>query len=466
MRSSVPVVIVSLLGCFGLGCPPAAEQRPDPVPTLDNGPAKEPIPEVCDDPVLMAPMSAEQTSYTRAFTRYAKLDDKYKSNLQARDVQTAYDTLLRMGRLALRRLHKPDVAISHFTEARTLATQLGDQSKEADALLLAGQAQIQRTIHQDALLSLGQAQALYKKLNMPIAEARSMALSGVAYYHLKNQPKAVALVGQADNTVHSVRSEDRQVRMAQGRALMAIGSARNTLGETKRAEEAFQEALAAFVATSDFREQAQALEEIAEIHAKAGSHEKAASYYQECYAVWNKLGHSDGQADALIDLGDQLFALGQKDLALNSFTKARALYEQVGQEGDSAAALGRMGKAYASLGQKAQAFASFFQALSLARASQRPTRLAAVLHDVSATYSTMGDYEHAVRCSQRAFQFWQELGEQDEAVQALTEVGDNYLKLGDLRGARDNYDRALGICRALMDLSCEATLRKRLDQAH
>jgi tetratricopeptide (TPR) repeat protein len=172
--------------------------------------------------------------------------------------------------------------------------------------------------------------------------------------------------------------------MAQGRALMTIGSARNTLGEPKRAEDAFQEALAAFVASSDFREQAQALEEIAEIHEKAGNHEKAAAYFQECYSVWSKLGHFDGQADALLDLGDELFALGQKDLALNSYIKARALYEQVAQEGDSSAALGRMGKAYAALGQKAQAFASFFQALSLARASQRPTRLAAVLHDVSA----------------------------------------------------------------------------------
>ena len=50
-------------------------------------------------------------------------------------------------------------------------------------------------------------------------------------------------------------------------------------------------------------------------------------------------------------------------------------------------------------------------------------------------------------------------------MRALVEVGDNYLKLGDLRGARDNYDRALGICRALVDLSCEATVRKRLDHA-
>ncbi len=466
MRSRSPVVIVSLLGCFGLGCPPAADQRPDPVPQLDTGPTKEPIPEVCDDAVLMAPLQADQTTYSRAFSRYARLEDKYKSKLQERDLRAAYDSLLSMGRLAMRRLRKPDVAIAHFGEARTLATQFGDQSKEADALLYTAQAQLRRTMYNDALLTIGQAQALYRKLNMPIAEARAMALQGVAQYHLKNPQKAVALVGQAENTVHAVRSEERQTRMAQGRALMAIGSARNILGESKRAEDAFQEALVAFVATSDFREQAQALEEIAEVHEKAGNHEKAAAYFQECYSVWSKLGHFDGQADALIDLGDELFALGQKDLALNSYIKARALYEQVAQEGDSSAALGRMGKAYAALGQKAQAFASFFQALSLARASQRPTRLAAVLHDVSATYSTMGDYEHAVRCSQRAFQFWQELGEQDEAVRALTEVGDNYLKLGDLRGARDNYDRALGICRALMDLSCEAMLRKRLDQAH
>ena len=466
MRSRSPVVIVSLLGCFALGCPPAAEQRQDPLPTAE-GPAKEPIPEVCDDAVLMAPLPSENANFSRAFARYAHLEEKYRTTLQARDLQTAYDTLINLGRLAMRRLHKPEVAIVHFGEARTMAAQLGDQTKEADALLYTGQAQLRRTLFADAQQSLGQAQAIYKKLNKPLAEARAMATLGVSYHQQKNPQKAVALVGQAENNVRAMRgAQERQARMAFGRAMVAIGSARNVLGETKRAEDAFQEALAAFVASSDFREQAQTLEEIAEIHEKAGNHEKAAAYFQESYAVWSKLGNYDGQADALLDLGDELFLMGQKDLALNSFIKARAMYEQIGQAGDSAAALGRMGKAYASLGQKAQAFASFFQALSLARSSQRPTRLASVLHDVSATYATMGDFEHAVRCSQRAFQFWQELGEQDEAVQALTEVGDNYLKLGDLRGARDNYDRALGICRALMDLSCEATLRKRLDQAH
>ncbi len=465
MRSRIPVLALSLLGCLGLGCPPVADQRPDTVPPLDNGPAKEPIPEVCDDPVLMAPLTAEHANYGRAFTRYNRLEQRYKAKLQARELQAAYDSLMSLGRLSLRRLNKPDVAIAHFSEARTLAAQIGEPAKEADALVFTAQAQVRRTLYSDAVTTLGQAQAIYKKQNMPLAEARTMALTGIAYHHLKNPQKAVALVGQADNTVRTVKSDDRQVKMAVGRTLMAIGSARNLLGETRRAEDAFQEALAAFVSSSDFPEQAQALEEIAEIHEKIGNHEKAAAYFQEAYAVWHKLGNTDGQADTLIDLGDELFQLGQKDLALNSYMKARALYEQSGQEGDSSAALGRMGKAYAALGQKAQAFASFFQALSLARASQRPTRLAAVLHDVSATYSTMGDYEHAVRCSQRAFQFWQELGEQDDAVRALVEVGDNYLKLGDLRGARDNYDRALGICRALVDLSCEATVRKRLDHA-
>ena len=147
MRSRSPVVIVSLLGCFGLGCPPAADQRPDPVPQLDTGPTKEPIPEVCDDAVLMAPLQADQTTYSRAFSRYARLEDKYKSKLQERDLRAAYDSLLSMGRLAMRRLRKPDVAIAHFGEARTLATQFGDQSKEADALLYTAQSQLRRTMY-------------------------------------------------------------------------------------------------------------------------------------------------------------------------------------------------------------------------------------------------------------------------------------------------------------------------------
>ena len=145
MRSRSPVVIVSLLGCFALGCPPAAEQRQDPLPTAE-GPAKEPIPEVCDDAVLMAPLPSENANFSRAFARYAHLEEKYRTTLQARDLQTAYDTLINLGRLAMRRLHKPEVAIVHFGEARTLAAQLGDQTKEADALLYTGQAQLRRTL--------------------------------------------------------------------------------------------------------------------------------------------------------------------------------------------------------------------------------------------------------------------------------------------------------------------------------
>ena len=453
------------LGLLLVGCPPAAEVRPDPV-VPPGGPAKEPLPEVCADAVLMAPLPSGAGGYGRAFARYSHLEELYKKKITDRDLDGAYSTLIRLGRLSLRRLRKPDVAMVHFAEARALATQMGDASKEAEALLYTGQAQIRRTQYQDAVKSLEQTVALYKKLNKPIAEAQAMATLSRAHHHLKNTQKAMGLLGQADNMVRPIKSEDRLVRMALGRTLMAIGSARNLMGDDRRAEDAYQQALAAFVSSSDFPEQARALEEIGEIHEKAGRHERAAAYFQEAYAAWSKLGDYDGQADALLDLGDELLALSQKDLALDAFIKARAFYEKVGQEADSSAALGRMGKAYAALGNKPQAFASFFQAMSLARASNRPARLAQVLEEVSTTYASMGEYEQAVRCSQRAFQFWQEMGEQDDAARALIGVGDLYVKLGDLRGARDNYDRALGICRALSDLSCEATVRKKLDLSH
>ena len=67
-----------------------------------------------------------------------------------------------LGRLSLRRLNKPDVAIAHFSEARTLAAQIGEPAKEADALVFTAQAQVRRTLYSDAVTTLGQAQAIYK----------------------------------------------------------------------------------------------------------------------------------------------------------------------------------------------------------------------------------------------------------------------------------------------------------------
>lgn len=463
---------LSLSACLLLvaGCP-ATPTKPSPPPvSAQPGPSASPsgdqLPDICVDPSLVAPLDA--TVSDRPNRRYVMLEQKLARHQQAGEAEAAIDTMQALGRLSQRRLHKPEVALAHYTEALKLANGRGDQEREGRVLVLMSWAQIAAKRFPDAIQTLAKAQDLYGKMRRPVSLAMATALSAAPYFHMGARDRAETALTTATQLLEPQRKKatDRPAQLEVGRALMAVGAGHSLLGDKLKSEMALQDALALFVTASDNREQAEALNRIADMYREANDWDRAAAYFSDEIQAEARLGNDDGRADALMDMGEARMKLGEFQRALDAYKEARAVYDQLKAEADEADALTKMGNAYMQLGQRPLAFASYFQSLKHARDSGRPARLADSLDDVAEAYMHLGDYQRALHCSQRELQIWQQLGEPEKSAHALLDVGESYAKLGQKAQARQAFEDGLRFCTAAKRPTCEAALRKKLDATY
>lgn len=471
MRIARPLPLlcsVSLsLGLVGCATTKPTPPPPRPVQSTPSPSTTNQLPDVCVDPALMAPLPKE-AAVQRGNRRYVLLEQKLQRHQQAGEAEEAIKTLIALGRLSHRRLHKPDVALTHYTEALQLAHGRNDDEAEGRVLMLMSWAQMALKRHPDAIQTLAKAQDLYGKMRRPISLAAATALAAAPYFHMGARDRAEAALTTATQTLEPQRegAKEPAQQIEVGRALLAVGAGHSLLGDKLKSEVALQDALGLFVNAGAFREQAEALDRLADMYRETGQWERAVAYFGEELKAQARLGNDDGRADCLMDIGEARLQLGDHQGALEAYKEARALYDQLKAEGDEAEALTKMGNAYMLMGQSPLAFASYFQSLKHARDTGRPARLADSLDDVAEAYMRLGDYQRALHCSQRELQIWQQIGEQERSAHALLDISESLIKLGQKPQARQALEDGLRYCTAAKRPACEATLRKKLDATY
>jgi diguanylate cyclase (GGDEF)-like protein len=212
-------------------------------------------------------------------------------------------------------------ARDYAIEAGSIAADLGDEARRADALYWEGCALDHLLEHDGALAAFQEALAIAEARSDDPARARLRRSIGFTYDQLGDVPQAL------DHHLAALEIEE-----AQG----------NTAGR------------------------AATLRTIGVVYSRSGDPQTGLDYFNQSLALCERMGDDIGRAKTLNNIGVNLNDLERHDESLASLQKALALYESAGLELQQSGTLVNLGLTLEKLARPVEAEASFQRALALA----------------------------------------------------------------------------------------------------
>jgi tetratricopeptide (TPR) repeat protein len=202
----------------------------------------------------------------------------------------------------------------------------------------------------------------YRRLGDRRGEGNALGNLGLAHVNLGNTRKAIEFYEEA-LAIHREIGD----RRGESNSLGNLGVAYSALGYSRKAIEFYEEALAIDRAIGDRRGEGNDLGNLANSHANLGDTSKAIEFYKQALVIDHEIGDRRGEGNDLGNLGNVYFELGDSHKAIDFFEQALVIDREIGDRGGESKTLGNLGSAYAKLGDMIKAFGFFEQHMAIAR---------------------------------------------------------------------------------------------------
>jgi len=376
---------------------------------------------------------------------------------------------------------------------------LASDGKNLDALLAMGRVEIKSGNPQQSLDPLDRARHLAIDVDNQEQEALILQATGIAYKHM-NKPTEALRNYQDSMALNEHLGQKRGVAAS----LVEIAQLQLTLGKPDAALAAYNHALKIRKDIGDKKEAGDTLIDLGDFYLERGQPDQAMAAFKESLQIQRDAGDEAYQAMCLNNIATAYTQKGENEDALTYLQQALQIREKLNVPGDIAETMHNLGGAYAALGQYDQAMASLMRGLDLDRKAG-DTHGAAVLsnnmglvfeyqgrlgpavgalqdavkglHDLgdrsSAMATSLGDLGGALAQAGRGTESGKLLDEaqslardlKNEALEAsvLTNQGDAYFYLGDLKSAKNSYEQAQRL--ALHSADKDTLMTSKLDLA-
>ena len=144
-----------------------------------------------------------------------------------------------------------------------------------------------------------------------------------------------------------------------------LGHSYAKLGQTQKAIEHYQQALAIARETGNRGDEGAWLGRLGGSYATLGQTQKAIEYYQQALAIARETGERGSEGSWLGNLGGSYATLGQTQKAIEHYQQALAIIRETGERGSEGVLLGNLGECYADLGQTQKAIEHYQQAIEI-----------------------------------------------------------------------------------------------------
>jgi tetratricopeptide (TPR) repeat protein len=246
----------------------------------------------------------------------------------------------------------------------------------------------------------------------------------------------------------------------------ALGNSYSTMGQTERAIEHYQQALAMARETRDRSCEGSALGNLGASYAALGRTERAIELTQQALAIAREMGDRRSEGSALGNLGSIYRRLGQPERAIEHTQQALAIARETGDRRSEGSALGNLGASYATLGLTERAIKHYQQVLAIARETGDRGLECGVLGSLGNIQRDMGETERAIEHTQQALAMARETGNRSTEGSLLGNLGECYADLGLTERAMKHYQQALVIARETSDRRSEGVWLGNLGSSH
>ena len=253
-----------------------------------------------------------------------------------------------------------------------------------------------------------------------------------------NFPEATAL----SERLLEVSPADSKPALA---AMNNLGICYGTLGDTAKAIEFFERALAVEMRLCCLHGQATQLGNLGICYKTLGDVPGAIDFHQRAFAIDEKLGHLQGQANHLGNLGTCYMQIGDIPKAIDFHQRSLAIDEKLGHLQGQAKALCSLGNCYQELGDIPKAIDFHERSFAIDEKLGHLQGQARGFGNFGNCYMRLGDIPKAVEFHSRSLVIDEKLGHLQGQAIALGNLGSCYQQLGEIPKAIDFHERSVAL---------------------
>ncbi len=216
-------------------------------------------------------------------------------------------------------------------------------------------------------------------------------------------------------------------------------------GELRRAVELYRQALSLRRQAGHLRGVARTLNALGLAHKLLGDFPQALEHYRQALELSRELGDVREQGGALHNLGKIYLSIGLPAEALDCLEQALEIRERLGDPGPVASTLNAIGQAHLKGGDAQRALDTQRRALALSREAEDRSLEALALSDTALAYEALERFDDALGPFELALEFYRELGDRNNQAVILHHVGWVLDALDQDQRAAEHYRQALAL---------------------
>ena len=155
--------------------------------------------------------------------------------------------------------------------------------------------------------------------------------------------------------------DDRQ-NWNYGASLTSLGIAYDSLGQSERAIDFFQQSLDIKKEIGDIQGESNSLNNLGNACYFLGQYERAIAFYQQSLDIAKEIGDIQGESRSLNNLGTAYESLGQYERAIAFYQQSLQIKREIGDRNGEALCLQNLGNTYYKCGKIKEGFAASYQA--------------------------------------------------------------------------------------------------------
>jgi tetratricopeptide (TPR) repeat protein len=202
------------------------------------------------------------------------------------------------------------------------------------------------------------------------------------------------------------------------------------------------------------------------VYSTLGQTEKAIEHTQQALAIARETGDRGSEGAQLGGLGNLYSTLGQTEKAIEHYQQALAIARETGNRNGEGVQLGNLGTSYSARGQPEKSIEHYEQALAIARETDDRTSEGLWLGGLGNRYADRGQTEKAIEYQQQALAIARETGNRYSEGLWLGNLGDSNADLGQTEKAIEHYQQAAEIGDVTGNVQVKAAARLGLAQVH